>query len=538
MDQLEMKKLLTNHKLSAEAESKALLNLIQGNVQSLPQISKLLVNRKRRMQEELAEAKKKCAAVEDILKKILEPPLHPAIVLRERPQGGVDVLAAGRRQIVGKHPKLGTRPFQPGDEVLLNADQTAIVARGEHCCTGPVATVAESADGKVVIRGPGDEEIAALCPPTLAATLAPGDRVVYLRDFPCIIERLPERTQSPFILQEAPDVSFDDIGGLDELIAEVRRDLDLHLLHKERVSAYQLRLLSGMVLVGSPGVGKSLIAMAIANYLARVHSDARFIYVAPGSLRAQYYGASEERIRELFDVARSAPGIVVMFMDELDTYGGRGVGIGQELDGRVLGALLSAIDGLGAARNVLCIGASNRLDLCDPALVREGRFGDRIYAVQRPRREATRQILSKYLKPELPYADLDGVPGSADDLIDGLSSYLHAHEGGAAALAHVTYTNGDKREVAAADVLSGALLQSAVERAKHVAAQRELEGDGGIRAEDLFAAVEDALAAEARKLSAPLHARQVLDDPRADDIVHVEVPCERRIPRHRYMRAV
>jgi proteasome-associated ATPase len=536
MDQLEMKKLLANQKLSAEAESKALLNLIQGNVQSLPQIAKLLVNRKRRMQDELAEAQKKSAAVEEMLKKILSPPLHPAIVLRDGPQGGVDVLAAGRRQIVGKHPKLGTRPFEAGDEVFLNADQTAIVARGEHCCTGPIATVSESSGGKVVIHGPADEEIAALCPPSLAATLAPGDRVVYLRDFPIIIDRLPVRTQSEFVLQEPPDVTFEDIGGLDELIDEVRRDLDLHLLHKERVSAYQLKLLSGMVLVGSPGVGKTLIAMAIANYLARTHSDARFMYVSPGSLRGQFYGQSEGWIRRLFEAARSAPGLVVMFYDELDTYGGRGVGIGQEIDGRVLGALLSAIDGLGAARNVLCIGATNRLDLCDPALVREGRFGDRIYGVQRPRREATRQILAKYLKPELPYADVGGAPGTARDLIDGLSSYLHAHEGGAAAVAHVTYTNGDKREIAAADVLSGALLASAVERAKHVAARRDLEGDRGIRAEDLFAAVDQALAAEARKLSAKLHARQVLDDPRADDIVHVEVPRERRIPRHRYMR--
>lgn len=537
MDQLEMKKLLTNQKLSAEAESKALLDLIHSNVQALPQLCKLLVNRKRRMHDELSEAKKKCATVEEILKKILSPPLHPAIVLRDGPQGGVDVLAAGRRQIVGKHPKLDTRPFEPGDEVFLNADQTAIVARGEHCCTGPVATVAESVDGKVVIRGPGDEEIAALCPPALAATLVPGDRVVYLRDFPCIIDRLPERTQSAFVLQDPPDVTFDDIGGLDELIGEVRRDLDLHLLHKERVAAYQLRLLSGMVLVGPPGVGKTLIAMAIANYLARVHPDARFMYVAPGSLRGQFYGQSEARIRELFEVARSAPGLVLAFFDELDTYGARGVGIGQELDGRVLGSLLSEIDGLGSARNVLCIGASNRLDLCDPALVREGRFGDRIYAVQRPRREATRQILEKYLRPELPYADVGGAPGTARDLIDGVSSYLHASEGGAGAVAQVTYTNGDKREIAAAEVLSGALLASAVERAKHVAAQRELEDNGGIRAEDLFAAVDEALAAETRKLSARLHARQVLDDPRADDIVHVEVPRERRIPRHRYMRA-
>jgi proteasome-associated ATPase len=234
---------------------------------------------------------------------------------------------------------------------------------------------------------------------------------------------------------------------------------------------------------------------------------------------------------------RSSPGLVVIFFDELDHFGARGEGIGQDIDGRVMGSLLHEIDGLGSATNVLCLGATNRLDLCDQAMLRKGRFGDRIYEIPRPGRAATRQILEKYLAPGLPYAVGEDQGGGAACLIDAAVSHLHAPNGGAGEIASVTLQDGERLGIRPADVLSGALLASAVERAKHAAAQRHLEGGTGITLEDLLHALDEALTAEARKLDSPHVARQVLEVPRADQIVRVDLPPHRRLRRHRYLRA-
>jgi proteasome-associated ATPase len=326
-------------------------------------------------------------------------------------------------------------------------------------------------------------------------------------------------------------------------VDEVRSDLELHLRHGDLVDKYDLTLLSGLTLVGAPGVGKTLFAKAMANFLAGLGLETRFMHVKPGALRGVYYGQAEARIRELFAVAKSAPGLVVIFFDELDSYGSRGGGIGQDIDGRVLGALLAEIDGLESAANILCIGATNRLDLCDTALVRNGRMGDRVYTIPRPGRQATREILARYLVEELSYRE-----GSAADFVEAATGYLHAAEDGAGSVATVTLRGGDSHEIRARHLLSGALLASAVERAKHSAAQRELESvaaatemgdegeEHGLRFEDLFLALDHAIAAEAKKLSAPHVARQMLEIPRAEEIVRVELTVESRIVRHRYLR--
>jgi proteasome-associated ATPase len=236
----------------------------------------------------------------------------------------------------------------------------------------------------------------------------------------------------------------------------------------------------------------------------------------------------------------------VIFFDELDTYGSRGEGVGQDIDGRVLGALLSEIDGLEHATDILCIGATNRLDLCDAALIRQQRLGDRVYTIPRPGREATREILGHYLDAELAYASQ-----GAEALAAAATSYLHAANDGAGVLATVTLRSGDTREIRARDVLSGALLASAVEQAKHAAAQRELQATryaaesdkqtedvAGIRYEDLLTALDQALGAEAEKLAAPHVARRTLDIPRADEIARVDVVPERRKSPERRLRVV
>jgi proteasome-associated ATPase len=263
--------------------------------------------------------------------------------------------------------------------------------------------------------------------------------------------------------------------------------------------------------------------------------------VPPGALRGIYYGQTEQRIRELFEVAGEAPGLVVLFFDELDTYGARGTGIGQDIDGRVLGTLLTSINGLDAPANVLIIAATNRLDLCDEALVRTERLGDRVFRIPRPNRDGARQILSKYLRPSLPYRDTASEDAAAQAaraaaITDGAVSHLYGERAGAAALAKVTFANGQQREVAAREVVTGALLSSAVERAKHAAAARHTGPGDGLTLEDVLEALDDALEAEKEKLRGPLAARRLLDVPDVETIVRVEVAPRRR-RRHRYLRA-
>ena len=547
MDADAINALLTGEGLE-EGEERAVINAVRKeNPSVLPHMIHALLQQRRERQKQTARADIKEKKANELLQKLMSPPLHPADVLRVEPDRRIQVVCDGRRLVVGMLPDVDFSTLRAGDEVFLDTDSGFAVERaaGQERA-GSIGAVSEVSDGRVLVRGVADEELVAVTTPELSRQLKAGDRVLYRRDFPRVIEQLPARKQSRFVLEGAPEERFEDIGGLGRLIDEVRDLLDLHLRYPEFVTKYRLELLRGITLVGGPGVGKTLFAKAIANYLAGFgESKASFIHVKPGSLRGKFYGQAEERIRELFEVARAAPGIVVIFLDELDSYGSRGEGIGQDIDGRVLGALLSEIDGLEATTNIVCVGATNRLDLCDAALIRRKRMGDRVYTIPRPGREATREILDRYLDPDIAYADRD-----ADALAAAATSYLHAADGGAGVLATVTFRSGESHEVRARDLISGALLSSAVGDAKHAAAHREVqaalyaeesdkqtESAVGIRYEDLLTALDDALAAEAEKISAPHVARQVLDVPHADEIARVELATERRVQTHRHLRA-
>jgi proteasome-associated ATPase len=505
---------------------------------SLVHVCKLMANQKRQLRDELKTAREKHAEIEAALRELRAPPLHPATVLGLYPDGRVEVAIAGRRQVVVTVPEIPASSLRTGAEVLLNAEFTTVVGLNESGTRiGVVGTVSELIEGVPLVCGVNDEEVLAMCDPELAASLKVGDRVLYTRGVPCTIERLPERTDSPYLLEEPPQIDFESIGGNEDVIADIRQYLDVALLYKEQVAAYRLGQLPGILLVGPPGVGKSMIAGATASYLVRCGVDARFLYVRPGALRSMWYGQSEARIHELFAVAKAWPGLVVIFFDEIDTFGARGMGIGQEIDGRVQNALFSEISGLDSAENIICLGATNRPDLCDQALRRQLRFGDRVYRIPRPGREATQQIFSKYLTDDLPYASNEGEGGGAALLIEAAVSYLHAPAGGAGALATVTFDDGAQREVVAGDVLNGALIASTVGRAKHTAAYRHLEGGSGITVEDVLGALDEALTSEAHKLDAVHVARETLDFPGAERIVRVEVARSRRVRRHRYVRA-
>jgi proteasome-associated ATPase len=537
----EIAKLLGEEPIEPEAEDAAFTKIAAREPRALRQISRHLMGERRQLRVELAKAKvveekakAQSAKAKAMLEQVLQPPLHPAIVLRVCEGGQLDVATHAGRQIVAAHPKLATKALCSGDEVYLDPESGIAVRRGDDGPRlGRVATVAERMGERVVVRAEGDEDRMVLCDPSLSGEIEVGDRVLISRDVPCVLERLPKRRESGHLLQTAPQVSFEDIGGLDELVEELRQEFELHLFRPELVKAYSMPLMQGMTLVGPPGVGKTLVARAVARFLADAAPDTRFMNVAPGSLRGSFYGQTEGRIQELFRVARAEPGIVVIFFDELDSFGARSATPGHEIDDRVMGTLLAEIDGLVESDGVFVIGATNRLELIDDAILRQGRFGDRIVDIPRPNRAATRAILDILLEAGLPWAD-DAEPGSA---VAAAVSFLHAPEGAAGPLVRVTFPDGAKQDVRARDVVSGALLASSVREAKKAAALRQLHHGPGLREADVIEALDRALGAEARKLSSVVVARRALSLPRAHEIVGVELPAERSIGSAAQLRA-
>jgi len=352
----------------------------------------------------------------------------------------------------------------------------------------------------------GDEErVIELADPILEETLRAGDHVRIDEKTGLAFERLNRPEVEELVLEEVPDISYEQIGGLRDQIEAIRDAVELPYVHKARFEDYQLEAPKGVLLYGPPGCGKTLIAKAVANSLAKAvaersgRDDARsyFLNIKGPELLNKYVGETERQIRLIFQRAKekSDEGVpVIVFFDEMDSlFRTRGSGISSDVESTIVPQLLSELDGVESLKNVIVIGASNREDLIDPAILRPGRLDVKI-KIQRPDLDAARQIFSIYLTPDLPF-DQDEVAESGDiqsylsSVIDQTvqQMYSTAQEN---EFLEVTYANGDREVLYFKDFSSGAMIENIVRRAKKDAIKREIAGDGhGIRRQDVLTAI-------------------------------------------------
>ena len=457
----------------------------------------------------LREAREHIAALREEVEKLTQPPSAYGTLLGKNDDGTVDIYSGGRKMRVAIHPDLEDDELDRGAEVVLNESFNVVLARAREI-SGEVVTVKEVFEDRqrALVVGRADEErVCEVTDEILDAGLRAGDSVLMDPRSGLLLERLPRPEVEELILEEVPDISYDDVGGLDSQIEAITDAVELPFLHRELFIEYKLPAPKGILLYGPPGCGKTLIAKAVANSLSKKVSEVTgkpaarsyFLNIKGPELLNKYVGETERQIRLVFQRARekSEEGVpVIVFFDEMDSlFRTRGTGISSDMESTIVPQLLAEIDGVEALKNVIVIGASNREDLIDPAILRPGRLDVKI-KIERPNEEAAAQIFGRYLKTDLPLAkdEVDSLGGGDGEkavrvMIERTVETMYRTDD-ANRFLEVTYQNGDKEVMYFKDFSSGAMIENIVRRAKKLAIKREIsDGTKGIRTSDLLESI-------------------------------------------------
>lgn len=490
-----------------------------------------LAARNSKLMETLKEARQQLLALREEVDRLGQPPSGYGVLLATHDDDTVDVFTSGRKMRLTCSPNIDAASLKKGQTVRLNEALTVVEA-GTFEAVGEISTLREIlADGhRALVVGHADEErvvwladpliaedlpdgLPALNDDTRPRKLRPGDSLLVDTKAGYAFERIPKAEVEDLVLEEVPDVSYADIGGLSRQIEQIRDAVELPFLHKELYREYSLRPPKGVLLYGPPGCGKTLIAKAVANSLAKKMAEVRgddaheaksyFLNIKGPELLNKFVGETERHIRLIFQRARekaSEGTPVIVFFDEMDSiFRTRGTGVSSDVETTVVPQLLSEIDGVEGLENVIVIGASNREDMIDPAILRPGRLDVKI-KIERPDAEAAQDIYSKYLTEFLPVhaddlAEFDGdrsacIKAMIEKVVDRMYAEIDDNR-----FLEVTYANGDKEVMYFKDFNSGAMIQNVVDRAKKNAIKSVLEtGQPGLRIQHLLDSIVDEFA--------------------------------------------
>jgi proteasome-associated ATPase len=458
----------------------------------------------------LREAREHIAQLRDEVEKLSQPPSAYGVVVGKNDDGTVDVLTSGRKMRVSLHPDIDHDALDRGAEVVLNESFNIVMARRPEG-HGEIVSVREVLeDGlRAIVIGRADEErVCELADSLLGMKLRPGDTLLMDPRAGLLVEKLPRPEVEDLLLEEVPDISYDDVGGLDSQIEQIADAVELPFLHAELFAEHKLPAPKGILLYGPPGCGKTLIAKAVANSLAKkvaervggptgARGQSYFINIKGPELLNKYVGETERQIRLVFQRARekSEEGWpVIVFFDEMDSmFRTRGTGISSDMESTIVPQLLAEIDGVEGLRNVIVIGATNREDLIDPAILRPGRLDVKI-KIERPNADAARQIFHRYLTDDIPLSATEiarhpSLSAALDSMIDQTVEAMYATDEPNRFL-EVTYQNGEKEILYYKDFSSGAMIENIVRRAKKLAIKRLIAGgERGVCTEDLLASI-------------------------------------------------
>jgi proteasome-associated ATPase len=466
-----------------------------------------------RLAATLREARDQIIALKEEVDRLAQPPSGFGVFLQANEDDTCDVFTGGRKMRVNVSPNVELSELRPGQEVVLNEALNVVIAQGYETAGEVVMLKEVLADAKraLVISQADEERVVRLAEPLLHQPLRAGDSLLLESRSGYVYERIPKAEVEELILEEVPDISYKDIGGLSGQIEQIRDAIELPYLHADLFKEHQLKPPKGVLLYGPPGCGKTLIAKAVANSLAKQvaaktadegakEGKSFFLNIKGPELLNKYVGETERHIRLVFQRARekASEGMpVIVFFDEMDSiFRTRGSGVSSDVENTIVPQLLSEIDGVEGLENVIVIGASNREDMIDPAILRPGRLDVKI-KIERPDAEAAKDIFSKYVLTELPLHpdDLAEHENSRHSTVEAMilrtveRMYTESEEN---RFLEVTYANGDKEVLYFKDFNSGAMIENIVARAKKMAIKEFLDtGQKGMRVSHLLAACVD-----------------------------------------------